>query len=57
MNPALYLLLLFDGDGEAAAPPATLVGVWANVVHVNAGTAIQRINTTAERTTIQATEE
>lgn len=57
MNPSLMLLLLFAGDGEGAATPATMIGPWANIVHINAVPSAQRITTTAERTAIQATEE
>lgn len=49
MNQALYLLLLFDGDGEAAATPATMIGQWSRVTYLQASA--PRIELTAKHTT------
>lgn len=49
MNPALYLLLLLDGDGESPASPATMIGQWSRVTYLQASA--PRIELTAKQPT------
>lgn len=56
MNPALYLLLLFDGDGEAAATPATMIGQWSRVTYLQASAPRTELQAASEKQTLEASD-
>jgi hypothetical protein len=57
VNPALLLLLLFDGDGEAAGQSGALVGSWNNVACLDARNEHSRLFAGQGRTELFATDE
>lgn len=58
MNPALLLLLIFDGDGdgEATGQSGPLVGSWENVAWLKTSSPDTALETAHERTNLEATD-